>query len=256
VGVGRALADSNQPVGKRLASSGLNLLRTGSSRILGVALILTSAILFLISFVTGYLAFELASLVSFILGIALLAVEIEPRVRLSVAGDGMLGSLRSLDAALRELKATGKASYVPVGNEVKMVFAQTEWSSDLRMPPVGSGIQSEIEGELGDMNQKGLEFFNTWIPKVIEDNLSLAAGAKASWEGGDLKFTMNRPFVRRLCVDPFVNANVCCKMGCPLAGAVAQALASSTGRDVKFENCVYDPKTQTAEIALTLGKSA
>jgi len=48
-----------------------------------------------------------------------------------------------------------------------------------------------------------------------------------------------------------VNANVCCRMGCPLAGGVAQALAAATARDVQFEGCTYDPRTQRALITLT-----
>jgi hypothetical protein len=207
-----------------LASAGIGVLRAGSSRILGVALVVTSAILFLISYVTGYIGFEIASLISFVLGVALLAVELEPRVRLSVAGESMLGYVHSLDSTLHELKATGKATYVPLGNQVTMVLAREDGSPELQLPPVGEEIQQEFQGEVGEMNLKGIEFFNTWVPKVIEDNLSLAAGAKAAWDGPDLKFSMNKPFVRRLCVDQFVNANVCCRMGCPLAAAVAQSL--------------------------------
>jgi len=213
----------------------------------------TSAVLFLVSFVTGYIGFEIASLVSFVLGVALLVVALEPRVRLSVSGDSMLGYVRSLNGTLQELRATGKATYAPLGSEVRMVIKKGD-DSELQLTPVGAGIHEEIQGELGEMSQKGVEFFNTWVPKVIEDNLSLAAGAKASWDGPDLKFSMNKPFVRKLCVDPFVNANVCCKMGCPLAGAVAQSLAFTTGREVQFENCIYDPTTQTAVTSLRIGK--
>jgi hypothetical protein len=222
--------------------------------VLGIALVLTSAVLFLISYVTGYIGFEIASLVSFVLGVSLLVVELEPRVRLSVAGESMLGYIHSLDSTLRELKATGKATYVPLGNEVRMVIPHGEGNTDLPLPSVGAGIQEDIQGELGEMSQKGIEFFNMWVPKAIEDNLSLSAGAKVSWEGPDLKFTMSKPFVRRLCVDPFVNASVCCKMGCPLAAAVAHSLALTAGREVQFEKCTYDPATQTAETSLRLGK--
>jgi hypothetical protein len=233
----------------------VSILRTGSSRILGVALIITSAILLLVSFVTGFLPFELASLISFVLGITLLAVELEPRVRLNVATDSMLGYLQSLDWALRNLKVTGKATYVPKGNEVRMVMTKEGENSLAEFPPVGAGLHSEISDELGDMNQKGLQFFNAWIPKVLVDNLSVTDDVKVSTEGTKLRVSMSRPFVRPLCINPFVNANVCCRMGCPLAGAVAQALAVTTGKDVLFESCSFDPKTQRAETTLSLGKS-
>jgi hypothetical protein len=229
--------------------------RLGSSRILGVALIITSAVLFLVAFVSNFLPFEAASLISFVLGIALLAVELEPRVKLTVAADGMLGYLRTLDVVLRSLKANGKATYVPRGNQVTMALAQGDGAPQIELPPVGAGLHDEIIGELGDMTQKGLEFFNLWIPRVLVDNLSLSDNVRISTDNAALVVSMARPFVRPLCVDPFVNENVCCRMGCPLAGAVAQTLAVSTGREVQFDNCTYDPKTQQARTTLKIGKS-
>jgi hypothetical protein len=222
---------------------------------LGVALIASSAILFLVAFETGFLPFEGASLVSFVLGIALLVVDLEPRVRLSVASDAMLGYLRALDGALKVLRVTGKATYLLHGNQVSMIMTQEGLNLPLELPPVGLGIHEEITKELGDFSEKGLDYFGIWMPRVLVDNLSMSDEVKVSREGDGIKVSMGKPFVRRLCIDPFVNANVCCRMGCPLAGAVAQALAVTTGREVRFENCTYDPKTQRAETMLSLGKS-
>ena len=233
----------------------MSALGTSSSRILGVALVASSAALFLVAFVTGFLPFEIASLIAFVLGIALLAVELEPRVRLTVAADGMLGYLRALDGALKALGVTGKATYVPQGSGVTMAMAQEGAYQRVTLPAVGDGLYQEIAGELGEMDQKGLGFFDLWIPRVLVDNLSMTDEVKIRREGGNLKVSMRRPFVRRLCVDPYVNANVCCRMGCPLAGAVAQVLASATGREVQFEGCTYDPKSQRAETTLTQTKS-
>jgi hypothetical protein len=194
-----------------------------------------------------------ASLISFVLGVALLAVELEPRATLRVASDAMLGYLRTLDSTLKLLNVTGKATYVPHGSQVIMVMAGA--NSPVDLPPVGAGIHDEIVGELGDSAQKGPDFFDLWIPRILVDNLSLSDEVKVSREGTGVRISMKRPFVRRLCVDPFVNANVCCRMGCPLAGSVAQNLALTSGREVQFENCTYDPGTQLAETRLTLGKS-
>lgn len=242
-------------LGRGLTSAGSDVLRTGSSRILGVALIVTSAVLFLVASITGFLPFELASLVSFVLGIMLLAVELEAKVRIGLSADGMLGYLRALDAALATLRATGKAAYVPHGKSVTMVLPLDVPGPTAELPPVGDGINDEITGELGDMSEKGLEFFQTWVPKVLVDSLSAADTVKVSREGESLRVSMTKPFVRPLCVNPFVNARVCCRMGCPLAGAIAQSLAVTTGREVQFENCAYDPKAQRADTLLSLGKS-
>jgi hypothetical protein len=240
---------------RNLTSAGMSALRTGSSRILGVALIVTSVLLFTVAFATGFLPFELASLVAFVLGVALLAVELEPRVRLALAADGMLGYIRSQESAFRALKATGKATYIPYGNQAKMAVARDDGGSTLEFPAVGTGLFDELVGELGEFSEKGLEFFKIWIPKTLMDNLSASDDVKVSGDGGNVEVTMSKPFVRRLCVDPFVTANVCCRMGCPLAGGVAQALAVTTGKEVRFEKCTYDPKTQKANTSLILGKS-
>lgn len=231
-------------------SAGANVLRAGSSRILGFALIASSAILYVVSFITSFLPFEVASLVSFVLGVALLAVELEPRVKLSSTAAAMLGSLKALDGALAALKARGKATYVPRGTVVSMAMAQ-EKGPNLELPPVSQGVYEEIAEELGDISQKGESFYDMWIPRVLVENLAMTEDVKILRQGGSVKVSMKKPFVRRLCVDPFVNANVCCRMGCPLAGGVAQALAAATARDVQFEGCTYDPRTQRALITLT-----
>jgi len=236
-----------------MKSAGSSLLRTGSSRMLGLALIASSAVLYLVSFITGFLPFEVASLVSFVLGVGLLAVELEPRVKLSVAADGMVGYIRALNDTLRVLKVSGKATYVPRGGQVTMSMVQ-EGGPTVELPTVSGGIYEEIVGELGDFNQKGEAYFDQWVPRVLVENLSMTDGVKISRAGGTVKVTMGRPFVRRLCVDPFVNSNVCCRMGCPLAGAVAQALAAATAKEVRFEGCTYDPKSRRAQTTLTEGR--
>jgi len=236
-------------------SAGLSGIRTGSSRILGVALIVTSVLLFAVAFVTGFLPFELASLVAFVLGVALLAVELEDRVRLDLAADSMVGYLRTLNGTLKSMRVSGKATYIPYGNEVRMVMEQDGASSRVELPPVGSGIHDELVEQLGVLSDKGLEFFKLWIPKTLTDNLSTSDEVKVSGEGAQVEVSMSKPFVRRLCVDPFVNANVCCRMGCPLAAGVAQTLAVTTGKEVRFESCTYDPRSRTAKTSLTLAKS-
>jgi len=244
-------ADSRRTV----TSARTSVLRAGSSRILGVALIVTSVLLFAVASVTGFLPFEIASLISFVLGVSLLAVELEPRVRFSLATDGMLGYLRSLDGTMKALRVMGQATFMPHGADVKMVMTQEATSSSIELPPVGSGLYQEIEDQLGDLDQKGIEFFKIWIPKTLVDNLAASDSVKVSEQGPRVEISMSRPFVRQLCVDPFVNANVCCRMGCPLAAGVAQALAAATRKDVHFENCTYEPKSQQAVTSLSLGKS-
>lgn len=238
----------------RLASRGTGILGTSSSRLLGVALIASSASLYFVAYVTGFLPFEVASLVAFVLGVSLLAVELEPRTRLTVATDGMRGYIGTLDEALKGMKVTGNATYIPRGDRVAMAMS-SEWGGQpVELTPASARVYDEIKGELGDIYSKGAGFFDFWLPKVLVDNLSMADDVKISREGDNVKVSMRRPFVRMLCVDRFVNDNVCCRMGCPLAGAVAETLAETTGRDARFVGCTYDPKTQRATTTLSQGK--
>jgi hypothetical protein len=239
----------------RLPSEGASILRRGSSRVLGVTLILTSALLFVAAFVTSFLPFELGSLISFVLGVALLAVELEPRVRLSVAAEGMQGYIHAMDGALHAANAEGKATYVPHKNQATMAFEVGAGNSRLELPQVGAGLNDEFLKQLGDMEEKGLDYFSMWVPKALVDNLAAAEDVKVARDGDRVSVTMSKPFVRRLCVDPFVNANVCCRMGCPLAGAVAGALAVTTGKEVRFDICSYDPKAQRASTSLQVTQS-
>ena len=239
---------------RSLTSVGMNVLRASTSRLLGIALIVTCAVLFLVAFVTGFLAFELASLISFILGVALLAVELEPRVRISVAADTVLGHLKALDSSLGLLNASGKAIYSSDHDGVRMVLTGAGANSTIVLSPVGDGLYTEITDQVGELNNQGYEFFRLWVPKALADNLSMAEEVKVSRAEDKVDVTMKKPFVRTLCVDPFVNSKVCCRMGCPLAAAVAQSLAVATGKEVQFENCVYNPKTQRAVTSLTLGR--
>jgi hypothetical protein len=108
--------------------------------------------------------------------------------------------------------------------------------------------------QLGEMVGKGFDFFSFWIPKMLVEGFGASDEVKVSRQEDEVAVSIRRPFVRLLCVDPFVTANVCCRMGCPLAGSVAQALASTTGREIEFENCAYDPKLQVARTSLKIGR--
>jgi hypothetical protein len=222
---------------------------------MGLVLIVTSGLLFALAFVTLLLPLEIGSLISFVFGVALVAVELEPRVKLHVSSDGMLGSLRALSGALGALRLTGKTTYVPVGGQVKMVITPRGKQPQDELPSVGEGLHAAMVEQLGEMVGKGFDFFSFWIPKMLVEGFGASDQVKVSRQEDDVTVSIRRPFVRLLCVDPFVTANVCCRMGCPLAGSVAQALASTTGREIEFENCTYDPKLQLARTSLKIGRS-
>jgi hypothetical protein len=238
-----------------LPSTGRRLSGSGNSRLFGVILIATGGVLFALAFETGLAVFEFGSLIAFILGVILVAVEIEPRVKLQVASDSILGYLEALVGTLRMLVTEGAATYVPDGNNVRMTFTRNSKPAQIDLAPVGDGLYSELVEESGQMGRKGFDYFSSWLPRLLVDGLGASDGVTVAKEGDRVTVAMKRPFVRPLCVNPFVNANVCCRMGCPLAGAVAQSLAAATGRNVKFDNCAYDPKLQVATTSLDMGRS-
>jgi hypothetical protein len=223
--------------------------------VFGVVLIATGGLLFGLAFETGLPVFEVGALVAFVLGVILVAVEIEPRIKLNMASDSTLGYLKALVSALKILGAEGNATYLPEENEVRMVVTRNDKGAPIELTPVGDGLYSEFVEELGEMQRKGFDFFTSWMPRIIVDGIGAADKVSIAKEGDRVTIALRRPFVRPLCVDPYVNANVCCRMGCPLARSLAQALAATTGREVKFEKCAYDPKSQKATTTLDLGRS-
>jgi hypothetical protein len=206
-----------------------------------------SGVFFGLSYLTSFLLFEVTSLSAFMIGMLLLATEIEPRVKLLPATEGMLGPLMTVVALAKSMGFEGKALYEPLKNGVQMKFHSASASfSTFSMPAVGQGLFDEYQKELGDVHKKGAEFVGYWLPKVVVDGLGLSEKAEIRFNGDTIETITKKPFVRNLCVQQFMTENVCGKFGCPLVSSYGEMFADALNEPVLHDGCVYDPKTQTA----------
>ena len=221
--------------------------RAGRSRTVGIALLALSGVLLAASFVTQFSGFELTALASFIIGVFLISVELEPRVKLVTSSLSLKGPLLALSRYLERQGFDGKAAYVPDERGITMqVSSGAEPSNILTVDPVGEGLAESLERELGPLKDIGQAYIRTWVPKAIEKGLGLAEKASLSIEANEVRATFHRPYVRSLCVDENFNRRVCDRIGCPLVSSVGEVTAVATGMKVYFLGCHYEGTKETS----------
>jgi len=235
--------------------------RASHSRGAGLALVLLSAALFCAAFLTQALFIEVASVSSFVIGVALLAYEAEPRVKLFPSMSSLIGPLKAVEDELERHdvskgKATFQASQQDGGHDL-MTFVGEGGGGDAprySIPPLGDGLVHAYELELGDMRKLELEGAKVWLPRVMVEGLTLADRVEMRFSGNEVVTEIEKPFVRMLCVQDFMTKGMCRTSGCPLAASVGQALARASGRPVIHDGCEYDPAIQKATLKQTIGQ--
>jgi hypothetical protein len=213
---------------------------------MGLLLVVSSAVLFVVAFFFPILVVEVSSIVAFTVGVYLIAYDAEPRVRLYPAAMSMLGPIQTMVAQMKRGVLVGRAVYIPDGTNVSMFGSESPHTADNGLPPCGHGLLEAYENELGPVGGEGIEKALLWLPRVMVDGLNLAKGVRMKKSGDQVTTVAERPFVRALCMNDFMTANVCGTTGCPLMASVAETLAKSTKNAVKHLACSYDPVTQTA----------
>ena len=236
--------------------------RASHSRQAGLALVILSAAFFAGAFFTSALILEIGSVSSFMSGVALLAYEAEPRVKLFPSISSLIGPLKIVENEL-EQRGVSKAEAVfegaPSDGDAKeqMTFVGDSGAEDAprySIPPLGEGLVHAYELELGDLTKLKIAGAKVWLPRVMVDGLGLAERVDMKSSGNEVTTVIEKPFVRALCVQDFMTDGPCRFLGCPLAASVGQALARATGTPVTHHGCMYDPVTQKATLKDTLGQ--
>lgn len=240
--------------------------RSSHSRSTGVALLGLSGVFLALSFLTSFVAFEILALVSFVVGVFLISVELEPRTKLLPSAESLMGPLLALAGDLEARGFGGNVVYVPRNEGVTMrvtkknekeesgrVRKKNNRTSDpLELLPVGRGIVVSVEREIGSLKDAEFSYLKAWVPKAFEKGLSLAEGARIDSRDGGFDALFDRPFVRPLCVREEFNQKVCGTIGCPLVSSVGEILASSTGKEVAYRGCSYDRMRETSHAVYEL----
>ena len=221
--------------------------RGSHSRGVGIVLLFTSGMLMAISYLTRYTLFEVSSIASFVFGLILLASELEPKVKLIPSAESQLGPLLAFSDVLKASRLDGKARFISSSDGVRMEFGTEAQDGNVAtFQPLGKGLYDAYERELGPLKDRGKEFVETWLPRVLVDGLELAQDAKITVSDGMAETKIRGPYVRPLCVRHEVNERICRKVGCPLTSSISEALASSLAMEIEHGGCSYDPATQTS----------
>jgi hypothetical protein len=227
--------------------------RASHSRAVGVALLAVSGVFLALAFVTQFTAFEMVSLASFVMGVFLIAVELEPRIKLFPSAVSLMGPMLALADDLDAQSLTGKASYVPIaltGSKVSVVMrvtSDTDPTEKRSMVPVGHSLADYLEGEIGPLEDAGPSYVSTWLPKALEKGLGMATSANLKVNSARAEATFQRPYIRALCANEEFNRKVCGTLGCPMVGSVGEILALATGKKVQYQGCRYDRVKETSD---------
>jgi hypothetical protein len=153
-----------------------------------------------------------------------------------------------LSNILRQRYGDFKAVFVSgfEGDHMQIMKGEDNQIISSTLEPIGEGLVRSYERELGDLNGKGEDYIESWLVKTITQGLGLAESAKIKFEDGEMQCTMDKPFVRSLCVQEQMTKNVCSCMGCPLIASLAQSAAKATGKKIVHVECRYDPSAQRA----------
>jgi len=232
--------------------------RASHSREAGLALVILSAALFAGAFFTSALILEIGSVSSFVIGVGLLAYEAEPRVKLFPSMSSLTGPLKVVERELMEhgvLDANAVFEKSPTGEggrEVMSFEGDGKDAPQFAIPPLGDGLVHAYELELGDLSKLELSGAKVWLPRVMVEGLGLADRVEMKSSGNDVTTTIEKPYVRMLCVQDFMINGLCRISGCPLTASVGQALARASGKPVAHRGCTYDPLTQKATLKDTV----
>ena len=230
--------------------------RASHSRQAGLTLVILSAALFAGAFYTSVLILEVGSVSSFVIGVALLAYEAEPRVKLFPSMSSLIGPLMVVEDLLKEhgvsnSNALFEKSPKGEGSGEVMTFVGDADGKDAprySIPPLGQGLVKAYEMELGDLTKLELDGAKVWLPKVMVEGLGLADRVDMKSSGSEVTTTIEKPFVRALCVQDFMAQGMCRVSGCPLAASIGQTLAKASGKSVTHNGCTYDPIAQKATL--------
>jgi len=230
--------------------------RASHSRQAGLALVILSAALFAGAFFTSALFLEIASVASFVIGVALLAYEAEARVKLFPAMSALFGPLMVVEHELKKRGLSKTNAVFQRSSDKKdardmMTFAKGgngEGERRYSIPPLGDGLVRAYELELGDLSTLDVDRAKVWLPRVMVDGLGLADRVQMKSSGNEVTTVIDKPFVRALCVQDFMVGGMCQVSGCPLTASIGQSLAKASGSLVVHLGCTYDPRTQKATL--------
>lgn len=188
----------------------------------------------------------------------------------------------TIDRILNDFKYEGRALYVPPypkqaylpehlkGLKQTVVFIPARFNSSLPtieematgkfmtqspkgilLTPPGSDLMDQLEKNARtDFTKTSLEDLCAILPQLILENLQLAKEIDMKTENSQIKLTTKDSIYTDLYKDETLKSLKL--LGCPLASAVACAIAKATGESVSLQEITTSPDTQTVEVSYSL----
>jgi len=213
-----------------------------------MVLLIVSAAFLATAFLAASSYFEIMSIISFISGVYLISSGLETNVKLIPSAESVYGPLLALSEDLAKRGFNGNAEYVAKegGQTTMEVHRELAVGATETLVPVGRGLVTSYERELGPLKDAEMEYVRAWIPRVMVKGLALAEAAKMDVHDETAQLTLGRSVMRPLCVREDFNEKVCAHIGCPLVGSIGEVLALSAGKNVAFLGCRYDPLKESS----------
>ncbi|MBS7634664.1 hypothetical protein KEJ34_04095, partial [Candidatus Bathyarchaeota archaeon] len=113
--------------------------------------------------------------------------------------------------------------------------------------PPGLGILDQIEKEMGkDLSGIQLSDLSETLPPIITENLQLAKEIEVRSEGSRIHVSMINPAYRSLYTSEDLKSVRF--LGCPIASAIACAIAKSTGKIVFIQKIEASQEDQAVKV--------
>jgi len=196
-----------------------------------------------------------------------------------------LSSYHTVDRMIKDLKYKGKAFYIPPypqevhipehlkGLKDTLVFISASATTNppsileiasskfivknpegMFITPPGLGLLEEFEREMHtDLAKKVLEDLCEILPSLILESFQMAKEMEMKTEKDQITLTMEDSIYRNLYREPIPKSVQ--TLGCPLASAVACAIAKASGRTVTVDSVKASPDAETVEVKYVVTES-
>lgn len=203
-------------------------------------------------------------------------------VRGSLLGITSISLYSTIDRIIKDLNCKGKALYVPPypkevylpdhlkGLKDTIVFISVGETSGLPsieeiarskfmtknpkgicLIPPGSGFLDQIEKTLRtDITKMSLEDLCETLPQLIRENFQLAKEIEMKTENNQVTLKATNSIYKDLYMEQ--GLKTVRLIGCPLASAVASAIAKTTGKPVSLKSVNVSPGAETVEVSYAL----
>jgi len=244
---------------KRMQNLTLPRLRIGKNKIIAYILLAIGmiALIFSTAYVSAILAFIGLGLIFW--GALILYIGNSKYAKLSLLDSTALSSLADIDQIITELKYEGKGVYLPPkylrNIESGIVFIPSKKGMSLPLPeevaeekiflenpdgacmiPPGLALSKLFEKELGiSFTKVDVRYLEDNLPKLFIEGLEIAEDVKIETEGNIFSVEISGSIYNDFCQEARKLSKICNSIGCPIASAIACALAKASGKPVIIE---------------------